>query len=81
MNTDSAHEYTMFAPAKLLHKWGEQWPSNQGNLDSSVTGEFGRVNFTAKRPASNFVFVSQCVIVVGLCFKWYTLYMCFVNVN
>jgi hypothetical protein len=39
MNTHSAREYTMFTPAQFLHNWHEQWPSNQGDLDSSVMGE------------------------------------------
>jgi hypothetical protein len=36
----------MFAPAQLLHNSCEQRPSNQGGLDSSVTGEVGRVYYT-----------------------------------
>jgi hypothetical protein len=41
MNTRSAREYTMFAPAQLLRNWREQRPSNKGDLDSSVTGRMG----------------------------------------
>jgi hypothetical protein len=46
MNTRSAREYTMFAPAQLLRHWREQRRSNQGDLDSSVTVEVGRVYYT-----------------------------------
>jgi hypothetical protein len=28
-------------PAQLLRNWGEQRPSNNGDFDSSVTGEAG----------------------------------------
>jgi hypothetical protein len=58
MITRSAHEYTIFTPAQLLRKWREQRPSNQGVLDSSVTGEVGRVYYTGGGPASDFIFVS-----------------------
>jgi hypothetical protein len=46
MSTRSASEYTIFAPAQLLRRWREHRPSNQGYLDSSVTGEAGRVYYT-----------------------------------
>jgi hypothetical protein len=45
MNTRSAREYTIFAPARLLC-WHEQRPSNKGDFDSSVTGDVGRVYYT-----------------------------------
>jgi hypothetical protein len=45
MNTRYAREYAMFAPAQLL-RWSKQRPSNQGDLDSSVTGKVGRVYYT-----------------------------------
>jgi hypothetical protein len=45
MNIHSAHEYTTFAPAQLLHNWHEQQPSNQGNLDLSVMGEVERIYY------------------------------------
>jgi hypothetical protein len=32
-------------------------------------------------PASDFIFVLQYVIVVGLRFKWYTLYFCYINIS
>jgi hypothetical protein len=35
----------MFAPAKPLRNLREQRPSNKGDLDSSVTGEAGRVYY------------------------------------
>jgi hypothetical protein len=38
-NTCSAREHTVFAPALLLYNWRERWPSNQSDLDCSVTGE------------------------------------------
>jgi hypothetical protein len=46
MNTWSAREYTMFEPTQLLSNWREQRHSNQGDLDSSVTGEVWRVHYT-----------------------------------
>jgi hypothetical protein len=45
-NTRSAREYTMFARAQLSRNWREQRPSNQGDLDWSVTEEVGRVHYT-----------------------------------
>jgi hypothetical protein len=39
MNTPSARECTMFAPAQLLRNWREQRPSNQGDFDTSIMGE------------------------------------------
>jgi hypothetical protein len=45
MNTHSAHEYTVFTPAFLLHNWYEKWPSNKDDLDLSVMGEVGRVYY------------------------------------
>jgi hypothetical protein len=75
MNTRSAREYAMLSPAQLLRNWREQRPSNQGDLDSSVTGG-GSVNLLhAGGPASYFIFVPLYVIVIGLCFKWYILYI------
>jgi hypothetical protein len=41
MNTRYAREYTMFAHAEILHSWREQWPGNQCELESSITGEVG----------------------------------------
>jgi hypothetical protein len=41
----SACEYTMFARAQLLRNWCEQRPSSQGDLDSSVAVEIGRVYY------------------------------------
>jgi hypothetical protein len=46
MHTHSASEYTIFAPAQLLRNWREQRPSNEDNLDSTVTREAERVYFT-----------------------------------
>jgi hypothetical protein len=48
MNTFSVSEYTVFAIVQLLRKWREQRPSNQGDLDSSVKVESGRVCFTVE---------------------------------
>jgi hypothetical protein len=56
MNTRSACEYTMFAPAQRLRNWLDQRPSNQGDLDSSVTGEDARV-LHGGGPASDLIFV------------------------
>jgi hypothetical protein len=41
MNTCSAHECTMFAPAQLLRSWCEQRPSNKNDLGSSDMQEAG----------------------------------------
>jgi hypothetical protein len=46
VNTRCAREYTMFTPAQLLRNWREQRPSNQDDLDSSVSVEVGRVHYT-----------------------------------
>jgi hypothetical protein len=43
---EHTREYTMFAAAQLLRNWREQRPSNNGDLDSNVTGEGGRVYYT-----------------------------------
>jgi hypothetical protein len=52
MNTQYAHKHIMFSPAQLLCNWHEQWPNNQGDLDSSVTGE---ILLHSKGPASNLI--------------------------
>jgi hypothetical protein len=39
-------EYTLFVPAELLHNLREQRPSNQGELNLSVTGEIAKVCYT-----------------------------------
>jgi hypothetical protein len=47
----------VFAPAQLLRNWREQWPSNKGDLDSSLKlGE----SITRGGPASYYI----CVWVV-----------------
>jgi hypothetical protein len=77
MSTRSAREYTMFTPAQHLRRWRKQRPSNQGDLDSSVTWEVGRVYYTGVDLlfiSFHFIFVPQYVIVVELRFKSYTLY-------
>jgi hypothetical protein len=38
MNTRSAREYTKLASAQLLHNSRKKRPSNQRDLNSSVTG-------------------------------------------
>jgi hypothetical protein len=38
-------KYIMFAPAQLLRTWREQRPSNKSDLDSSATGEVGKVYY------------------------------------
>jgi hypothetical protein len=72
MNTRSAREYTMFAPAQLLRNWYEQWPNIKGDLDPSVTVEVGGVYYTGGH-IYDFNFIMKCVIVVGLLFKRCTL--------
>jgi hypothetical protein len=44
-NTRSASEYTKSAPAKPLHNWRDQRPSNGSDLDS-VTGGVGTADNT-----------------------------------
>jgi hypothetical protein len=56
----------MFAPAQLLRIWREQRPSNQGDLDSSATWE---TLLHGGGSASDFSFVPQYVIVLGVRFK------------
>jgi hypothetical protein len=46
MNTRSAREYTMFASVRGLRSWREQRPSNECDVDSSVTREVGKVYYT-----------------------------------
>jgi hypothetical protein len=58
MNTRSAREYTMFAPAQLLRSWSEQRPSNKNGLDSSVAGGGLESLLDRCEPASEFIFVS-----------------------
>jgi hypothetical protein len=72
MCTCSAREYTMFTPAHLLCDWYEQWPSNQGDLDL-CHGKGWESLLHGGGPASDFIFILQCIIIFGLHFKWYTL--------
>jgi hypothetical protein len=74
MKTRSAREYTMLAPAQSLRSWYDQWPSNQGDLDSVSRRRMGESK-TRDGAASDSVFVPNYVIVVGLLSKWYTLYV------
>jgi hypothetical protein len=46
MGTRSDREYTMVSHAQILRNWSEQRPSNNGDLDWSVTGD-GRVYHTS----------------------------------
>jgi hypothetical protein len=64
----------MFAFAQLLRIWREQRPSNKDDLDSSVMGEGWESLLLGGGPASDLIFVSWYVIVVGLRFKLYTSY-------
>jgi hypothetical protein len=60
----------MFVSSQLLRNGREQRPSNQGDFDSSVTGEFGRVYYTGV----DLLLISCFSVVrdfVGLCFKWF----------
>jgi hypothetical protein len=50
------------------------WSINQSDLDLSVT-DWKRL-LHKDGPLSDLIFVPQYVIVVGLHFKWYTLYLC-----
>jgi hypothetical protein len=82
MNTHSAREYTMFSPAQILRTWCKHRPIKQDILDSNVMWQgWESLPHGGGRPASDFSFVLKCVIVVGLRFKWYTLYISFVAFN
>jgi hypothetical protein len=62
MNTRSAREYTMFAPAQLLRNWRDQRPSNQGVLDLNFTGGGGwKSLLNGGETASDLIFVTQYV--------------------
>jgi hypothetical protein len=56
--TRSTRDYTTFAHAQLLRNWREQRPSSQGDLDSSVTGEIGRVCYTGVELLLKFLYRS-----------------------
>jgi hypothetical protein len=73
MNTRSAREYTMFAHAQLLRNSREQGLRNQGDLDSSITGEGGRTYYMGV-DLLMISFLHRSTQVVGLRFKWYALY-------
>jgi hypothetical protein len=64
MDTLSAREYTMFAPAQLL-RLREQRLSNQGDLDWNVSEVVGRVYYRGGGSAFDFIFVPYCVIFLG----------------
>lgn len=55
MNTCSTSEHIMFAPAQFLRTWLEQCPSNQGDPDSSDTGEVGSLLYGGG-PAFDLIF-------------------------
>jgi hypothetical protein len=46
LNTRSARGYSMFAPAQISRNCSERRPSNQGDTDSVVTEEAGKVCYT-----------------------------------
>jgi hypothetical protein len=67
MNTRSASEYTMMAPAQLLRNWRDQRPRNQGDLYSDVMGQDERVYLHAgDLILVSFFFLLQYVIAVGM---------------
>jgi hypothetical protein len=72
MNTSSACEDMMFAPAQLFDNCCEQWPSNKGDLDSGVLGGDWESLLHVGGPAL-VPFSYHNVIVVGLHLKSYTL--------
>jgi hypothetical protein len=74
INTRSAREYTMFSPTQFLCKWREQRPSNLGDLDSRVTGEVATVLLHGSGPTFDFIWHRSTWLLLGLLFKWYTLY-------
>jgi hypothetical protein len=51
MNTCSAHQYTMDAPAQILRNWREQRPSSQGDVKPNVAGRLAE-SVTRGGPAS-----------------------------
>jgi hypothetical protein len=73
MNTRSAHEFTMFVPAQTLRNWREQRPSNQGDLDSSVTGRLGEYYTGVNLLLISFLYrrnlLLGCVLNGALCVK------------
>jgi hypothetical protein len=59
----SAREYAMFAPAEFLGNWREMRPSNEGNLDSNITGEVGSVYYTGMDTLLiSFMYRSKCLL-------------------
>jgi hypothetical protein len=50
-------EYTMSSCARLLRNLREQWPSNNGDRDSSVTGRIWKSLLHGGGPALEFIFV------------------------
>jgi hypothetical protein len=64
----------MFAPVHVLRNRREQRPSKKGDLDSSVTREVEDL-LHGGGLAPGFIFVQQNATVVGLRFKWYSLYI------
>jgi hypothetical protein len=64
MNTWSAREYTMFAPAQLLRNWHEQRLRSQGDLDSVSQGRFGE-SITRGGPASDFILYRSTLLLLG----------------
>jgi hypothetical protein len=53
----SARKYTMFSSTQLLRNWREQRPSNQGDLDSNVTGGCWESLLHRGEPVSDLIFV------------------------
>jgi hypothetical protein len=43
MNTRSAHEHTLLAPAELMRNWRQKQPSNQSDTDWRVAREVGEI--------------------------------------
>lgn len=66
-------EYTMFAPTQVLRNWCEQRPSNNGDLNSSVAGDVGRI-LHGGGTDSDFILVPWYMTVFGYLFKWFTVH-------
>jgi hypothetical protein len=60
--------YTMLAPVELLCSWRQQYPSIQGNTESSITRKVERVHYRGGI-ASKFTSVLQYVIPFLVAFK------------
>jgi hypothetical protein len=73
LNTLSARKYTLLAIAERLRKWCQYQPSNQCNIESTVTGKVGESIIQKNRFRFHFHNHSTWWL-FWLGFKWITLY-------